>query len=283
MNYILFNPKANSDTGEKSVPVVKEKLKARFGEIVSVNLIDINVADFIRTCSKEDNVILLGGDGTLNKFANAIQNIEMQCNLYLFKAGTGNDFLNDIENNIDSDGLALINEYVKHLPYVIVNDQKHYFINGVGLGIDGQVCKIVEEKKKAGAKKVSYAGVCIKIALFKYKFPNATIIVDGVTVMRKRVWLTAAMNGRYFGGGLMIAPNQDRKNNELTMACVHSATRLFVLMVFMSVFKGKHVKYKKVVNMVKGRKIEVMFDRPTTLQIDGEVIDNVTHYIAIKE
>lgn len=283
MNYILFNPKANSDTGEKSLLVTKEKLKARFGEMESVNLIETDINSFIKTRTSEDNIVLLGGDGTLNHFVNAIQNLEVPCNLYLIKAGTGNDFLNDVKYLVDSDGLALINNYIKNLPYIIVNNKKHYFVNGVGLGIDGQVCKVVDEKKKKGAKRVSYARICINLALFKYKFSNATIKVDDVKISRNKVWITAAMNGRYFGGGLMITPDQDRKDNKLTMACVHSATRLFVLMVFASLLKGKHVKYTKVVNMIKAHKIEVIFDRPTTLQIDGEVIDNVTHYIAVKE
>ncbi|MCH5180061.1 MAG: hypothetical protein J1F32_02465 [Erysipelotrichales bacterium] len=283
MNYILFNPKANNNSGVESVEIAKEKLNKRFKELEVISLIDLDVASFFKTISKEDNIVLLGGDGTLNNFANKIQDVKIPCNLYLFSAGTGNDFLKDIENEVDSDGLALINDYVKHLPYVIINEKKYYFVNGVGFGIDGQVCEVADEKKRKGAKKISYAGICIKLALFKYKFPNGKIIVDGVELNHKKVWLASAMNGRFYGGGLMIAPSQDRNDDKLTMACIHGSTRLHGLMVFVSVFKGEHVKHKKMVDMIKAHRIEVTFDRPTALQVDGETFLGVTHYVAVKE
>lgn len=283
MNYILFNPKANNNNGEKSVEVAKEKLKARFGEMKVMSLIDLDMGNFLKTITSDDNIVLLGGDGTLHHVANKIQNVEIPCNLYLFSAGTGNDFLNDIEKEIDSEGLARINDYVKHLPYVIINGEKHYFVNGVGFGIDGQVCEVADEKKRKGAKKISYSGICVKLALWKYKFPNGKIIVDGVEIPRKKIWIASAMNGKYYGGGLMIAPSQDRKDKQLMMACIHGCSRPFGLLVFGSVKKGGHVKHKKYVDMVKANRIEVTFDRPTALQIDGETFVGITHYVAVKE
>ncbi len=283
MNYILFNPKANNNAGEKNVEVITEKLKHRFNDLKSISLIDLDVKNFMLSLKNEDNVILLGGDGTLNKFVNQIQDIEILCKLYLTSAGTGNDFLNDIKSEIDSDGLALINDYVKHLPYVIVNEKKYYFINGVGFGIDGQVCEVADEKIKKGAKKISYSAICMKLALCKYKFPNGKIVVDGVEISKKKIWIASAMNGRFYGGGLMIAPSQNRKDKKLMMVCIHGATRLFGLMVFGSLNKGNHIKHKKIVEVLKANRIEVTFDRPTALQIDGETISGVTHYLAVKE
>ena len=282
MNYILFNPKANTNTGEKSVELAKEKLKARFGEIEVVSLIDLDKDEFVRSKTNQDNIVLIGGDGTLNRFVNGLQNRDFECNLYFYKAGTGNDFLKDIEKDIDADGLALINDYIKQLPYVIVNEKKYYFVNGVGLGIDGEVCVEVEKRKKEG-KKISYAGIAANLAFFKYKMPNATVVVDGVEIAQDKVWMASAMNGEYFGGGLMITPGQDRKSNELTLALIHDASRIFLLLILSSVRKGKHVKYKKCVDLIKAHRIEVTFDRPIALQIDGETILDVTHYVAVKE
>ncbi len=283
MNYILFNPKANNNNGEINVGIAKEKLKERFSKMETISLIDLDVEIFLKSVKEDDNIILLGGDGTLNNFVNKIQDVELPCKIYLFSAGTGNDFLNDIKNEIDSDGLALINNYIKHLPYVIVNEKKYYFINGVGFGIDGQVCEVADEKKRKGAKKISYAGICVKLALLKYKFPNGKILVDGKEISHSKIWIASAMNGRFYGGGLMIAPGQNRKDKKLTMACVHGGFRLKGLIVFISVFKGEHIKHKKMVDIIKANRIEVTFDRPTALQIDGETISGVTHYVAIKE
>lgn len=284
MNYILFNPLAANGNKDKNVKLAKESLKNRFGELEEINLLELDMQDFLNKLSRKDNLVLLGGDGTLNHVANALHDVELPCNLYLFKAGTGNDFLRDIEKEVDKDGLALINKYLKHLPYVLVNDEKIYFVNGVGLGIDGQVCVEVEKRKKSGKRNISYALECIKIALFKYKFPVAKIVIDDKKEMEyKRVWMVASMFGRYFGGGLMIAPNQDRNDDKLTMVCVCGCTRIGALLIFNGIFKGAHVKHKKIVKILKCNKVEVTFDRPIAMQIDGEIIENVTRYIAIKE
>ena len=56
-------------------------------------------------------------------------------------------------------------------------------------------------------------------------------------------------------------------------------SKIRTLLLFPSIFKGNHVKATKVVSMFKGHEIRVRFDRPTALQIDGEVYSGVTEYI----
>ena len=51
-------------------------------------------------------------------------------------------------------------------------------------------------------------------------------------------------------------------------------------MIFPSIFKGEHIKQKKFVTVHTGYNINVKFDRPTALQIDGETILGVTEYKA---
>ena len=90
------------------------------------------------------------------------------------------------------------------------------------------------------------------------------------------------MKGRFYGGGMIPAPEQDRLNpdGQLTLTVMHCGSKLKALCVFPSLFKGTHVKHKNVVNIHRGSEITVEFDRPTPLQIDGETILNVTSYTA---
>ena len=39
-------------------------------------------------------------------------------------------------------------------------------------------------------------------------------------------------------------------------------------------------KHKEMVDIIEGKKIEVTFNHPCSLQIDGETIRNVTSYVA---
>ena len=78
----------------------------------------------------------------------------------------------------------------------------------------------------------------------------------------------------------MPTPKQCRASDELTMMVLHGAGRLKALRVFASIFKGKHVKHTDTVALHTGRKLHIRLDCPTTLQIDGETIHDVTEYCA---
>ena len=60
----------------------------------------------------------------------------------------------------------------------------------------------------------------------------------------------------------------------------HGSGKLKTLMLFPSIFKGEHVKYKDHFAFFEGKEITVKFDEPTALQIDGETIHDVKEYTA---
>lgn len=107
--------------------------------------------------------------------------------------------------------------------------------------------------------------------------------VDGETRTFDHVWLAPAMKGRYYGGGMMIAPGQlrDAADGRLTVVVLHCRSKLKTLIAFPGIFKGEHVKRTEMVWQGQGHDIAVSFDRPCPLQIDGETVLNVTEYRAI--
>lgn len=281
MNYILVNKLANNEHASETVSGAIEKLSKRFGNVEEISLNEIDRVNFYKTLKEGDNIVLVGGDGTINFFVNEIKDLDVTFDAYVYAAGTGNDFLKDVEKDIDSDGLLHLNKYIKNLPTVTINGKETRFINGIGYGIDGEACRVADEMKAKGKKKINYTSISIKLALFKYRRPTATIKVDGNVITRKKVFLASAMNGRYYGGGMFVAPQQDnRLGGKLTMVCMHSYSRIKALMIFASIFTGGHIKHKKQVDVIEGKEIEVIFNRTTSLQIDGETVLNVTSYKA---
>ena len=273
MKYILFNPFSNNKRGSESAKEVKEKLNSKC-ECISV--IGLDMKAFMESLASKDDVILVGGDGTLNWFINGIDLNDIHNDIYLYKAGTGNDFLNDIEAKED---FTLINKYLSNLPRVTVNGTTRYFINGIGYGIDGY-CTMEGDRLKAKTnKKINYTTIALKGLLYAYKKCNAIVDVDGVVNKYSNVWLAPSMKGRYYGGGMMVAPYQDREDGLLTSVVYFSKSKIKTLAIFPSIFGGKHAKYTKNVRMTKGKRIEVTFDRPCALQIDGETVLDVTSYI----
>lgn len=281
MNYVLYNPLANSNQGEATKNEVLLALKAKFGEeFQEENVTKMDYDAFLKGLKKSDNVVLLGGDGTLNHFANIIYGKKLPCPFYVYKAGTGNDFLRDVESEV-KDNLLEINKYVENLPLIQVIDKEYRYINGIGYGIDGMCCEVAEAKKAAGATKISYSGISIKLLLHGYKPPKAKITIDGETKEYEKVWLASAMNGRYYGG-MNATPEQNRLSDKVSVLCFHGSSKFKTLMIFPKLFKGEHVKYTKNVEIRSGHDVTVEFDTPCALQIDGEVVSNVKKYRVIK-
>lgn len=276
MKYLLFNPKSKNG---KNAEVI-DSIRKVYNDLVEISVMDKeNYLNVYTKLTKEDEVLIVGGDGTLNHFINEFKNKAFPCNVYMYAAGTGNDFFNDVKDKV-LNGRVLLNDLINNLPTVKVNDREYLFINGIGYGIDGYCCEKGDELQAKSIKPVNYTSIAIKGLLFHYKAPNAKVTVDGVTKEYRKVWLAPTMKGKFYGGGMMVAPSQDRENkdNSVTTVVMHGSGKLKTLMVFPSIFKGEHVKHTEMVEVLQGHHVVVEFDKPTALQIDGETIKNVLKY-----
>lgn len=233
----------------------------------------------LETLTEQDALILCGGDGTLNRFVNTVDVETIPCEIFYCPMGTGNDFAHDL-GYADGDKPIAIKQYLQSLPSVEVNGKNCRFVNGVGYGIDGYCCEVGDKLRATPGQKVNYTSIAIKGLLFHYKPTAAVVTVDGVAHKYKKVWLAPTMNGRFYGGGMMPTPDQQRNGGKVSVMVMHDSGKLHTLMVFPSIFKGEHVKHTKLVDVFCGSEISVEFDRPTALQIDGETILNVTRYTA---
>ncbi len=277
MVHILYNPLSGSGKGFDRVQALREQLRDK-----ELNFCDIrevkDYATFFAGIGAEDTLVIAGGDGTLNKFVNFTAELTYPANLFYYAMGSGNDFRQDVAPG--EEGLIPLGEYIKDLPTVTVNGKTYRFLNGIGYGIDGYCCEVGDRLAKKSDKPINYAGIAIKGLLFHYKPTKATVTVDGKTTTYEKVWLAPTMNGRYYGGGMDIAPAQDRLNKERTVSTVvlHGSGKLKTLIVFPSIFKGEHIKHTEMVAVMEGHEMTVKFDRPVALQIDGELVLNVTEY-----
>ena len=277
MTYILYNPLADNGSGKRNAEKIKELLLSE--ELEFIDITGINAAEFIADASTDDRVIISGGDGTIHYLVNQLKGNVPERPIYYYPAGSGNDFTTDIREK-NTDELILLNPYIEALPTVKVSGKELLFLNGIGFGIDGYCCEEGDKLRQKSDKPINYTAIAIKGLLFKFKPRGATVVIDGVKREYKHVWIAPVMNGRFYGGGMNVAPDQDRLNTERTVTTVimHCPNKLKTLMVFPKIFKGEHVLRKDMVEVITGHEITVTFDSPTPLQVDGETFTNVVTY-----
>lgn len=280
MIYALFNALAGNQTCEEQSKKLSELYKGK--KLTFRSMSDIDYAEFFASLSPEDEVVICGGDGTLNRFVNETKDLDIKNDILYYAAGSGNDFLHDLGKEKGEPPFK-INQYIKDLPSVTVNGKEYLFINAIGFGIDGYCCEIGDEKrKKSNGKPVNYTNIAIKGLLYDFKPCDATVIIDGVEKRYKKVWIAPAMHGRFYGGGMNAAPSQRRDAPEGKLSAViwHGSNKLKTLMIFPSIFKGEHAKHTECIDIVKADEVTIRFDKPCALQIDGETFLGVTEYTA---
>lgn len=275
--YVIYNPLAGNGNSEGDAKLLQMLLDEEL-EYYDMTRIT-NYSAFISGMEKDDYLVIVGGDGTLNRFANDTAAIQIRQEILYFPTGTGNDFAKDLGKAAPGNPFP-VTQCLKHLPSVEVKGKHYRFINGVGFGIDGYCSQVGDERKKIPGKKANYTGIAVKGLLFHFAPRNAKVTVDDKEYTYKKVWIAPTMHGRYYGGGMIPAPGQDRASDKLSVMLFHGAGRLHTLCVFPGIFKGAHIKHKNMVALHTGSEITVEFDRPTPLQIDGETILDVTSYTA---
>lgn len=267
MKYYLYNPHANNgilkyDPGAEKIDATK-----------------IDYPEFFAGLDPEDEVVLVGGDGTINYLINHVDTDAIDNNIYIYGNGTGNDFLVDIGEEPGKE--VLLNPYITNLPVATVKGKQYKFINNMSFGIDGYCCEEADRiKARKPNKKINYTTIAIKGLIYAFKPHRAWIEVDGKEYEYDHVWLAPSMKGRFCGGGMMLAPGQDRFSGKLTVVLYMGRSKIYSLVNFPKIFKGTHVELKDLVKVIEGRKIHVRFAGPCAVQIDGETILDVTEYWA---
>ena len=282
-HYVFYNPIAGC--GHKLDEI--RELAKRSEETFLFNVTKSEGMSALENLDSSDKVTVCGGDGTLNRFLNL--GIDFPCDVYYYPSGTGNDFMREVREGMESSDCdkikpVKINGYINDLPTVRVKAEgkntEAKFINGVGYGIDGYCCEEGDAQREAGVNNINYTSIAIKGLLFHYKPTGATVTVDGREYRFEKVWLAPVMKGKYYGGGMIPTPSQKRDSGELSVLIFHGSGKLRTLMIFPSIFKGEHIKREKYVTVLSGKEISVKYDSPRPLQIDGETVRMAESYEA---
>jgi len=272
MTYILYNPLGNGGDGGKGIAGVQAAFQGEKTETLDITALDSRA--FLTPLTAEDRVILCGGDGTVHRLVNDLEGQAPAVPVYVWRFGTGNDFLRDTAARGET--MVLLNRYMDRLPVAQVGEKTLRFLNGCSCGVDAVVCGMMMENL-VRPKKSSYIANAIHSFFRRYTPMNGRVTVDGETREYEKIWIACTMNGRYQGGGMKFAPDQDRNSPELTCLVWHGTGAMGTLLRFPTVIPGKHTGFRNC-DLRVGREVTVELEGTTMIQLDGEVMDGVSGY-----
>ena len=295
MYHFIINPNACSSRGIllwKEIKSVLNKENVEFNSYItshSHNATEIAREITTIETSKQNIIVILGGDGTLNEVINGITSFKNLIIGYI-PTGSSNDFARSLKlktKPLEALECVLHPKQYKKIDYGILRTENgpKNFIVSAGMGYDASVC---EEANISSAKtflnklrlgKLTYATLGIK-KLFSYSPEDAEIILDKTkTIKVKNMLFTSIHNNRYEGGGFLFCPKADNSDGLLDICVAENISSLKFLFSLPLAFFGKHLIIKGVENY-RCKEIEIKSTTPRPIHTDGETLQRQLHISA---
>src|SRR2546423_1652781 len=229
-----------------------------------------------------DLVVAVGGDGTINEVVNGFFTekgaVRPQASFGIVPAGTGGDFIKTLGVPRETAAAAAALKSapraidVGRLAYVASDGKPavRHFINIASFGISGLVDRYVNQSSKALGGKLSFALATLKAGA-AYKNATVRMVLDGGIPKEGKIYNIAVANGRYFGGGMKVAPDaalDDGMFDVITMGDFGFGDLLFR---GLDIYSGKHLRNPKVsVHRARRVEAEAVDGAEVLLDVDGE-------------
>lgn len=274
MHLFIVNPKAEKGKTLKILPRIKEHFKEAGNTcIIEITKYPGHATEIASHYTSLGNyrIYAVGGDGTLNEVLNGMAG--SGSSLGVIPCGSGNDFiksLHKLDKDIDILG-ETINGEVQLLDIGRVQDR--YFLNIASAGIDAEVANNVRRFKRMPILPGAFAYLMSVIfTILKYKAGNLEISIDN-RVFKMNAALLAVANGKFYGGGFMVAPEADLTDGTFDICAVSRISRLRMLVLFPKLLKGTHDEISEV-SFFRGKSIKINSSRDMVINVDGELIKN---------
>ena len=268
----IVNPAAGRRRGAELRARARDRLRQLFpGLTIEETEGPGHAAELARRCSGFELVIIVGGDGTVREVACGL--VHSPADIAVVPVGSGNDFCRTLGIPADVDAACCVARdgaaRVIDIARLVHDAGRKLFVNAAGFGFDAQV--VAETRRLSRLRGLPLYLAAVLRAVRRYECPVATIRTDG-REWRQPVLLIAAANGRYYGGGMRIAPDALPDDGRLDVCIIDAVGRLTILRRLPRFVRGTHGKLPEV-TFLRTPDLELEFARPVPLQLDGDLVD----------
>ncbi|HEY8834734.1 MAG TPA: diacylglycerol kinase family protein [Chthoniobacterales bacterium] len=220
-------------------------------------------------------VVAAGGDGTLNEVVNGIGENVLGIRVGLIPLGTGNDFARtigvptDLEAAID---LIAAGDTRKVDLVRVTSDEVRYFVNVSAGGFSG----LVDEKLTRAMKKTWGPLAYLRsaaAALPELRAYRTTLAFDNTESLMLDLYNVVVANGRYVGGGTLIAPEASIDDGLLDIVLIPQRSAPELALLAAQVAMGTHLSSDAIV-FRRAAKLTVNSKPGMWFNVDGELVGN---------
>ena len=214
-----------------------------------------------------EKVVAVGGDGTILEVSRGLAYKEAK--LGIIPAGSGNDFVKTISLSTDINECLEVITGDSFIVADMIKVNEQYCLNISSIGIDAEIVRKSQSLKKI----FGFASYFVSVFrnLFTYNSIEMRIKIDD-ELIEDKVTLIALANGRYYGGGFLVAPMAKIDDGLITVCFIRRMARIKTLFMFPFVIFGKHEILKEA-KFYDAKKVEIFLKQNYALNVDGNLYD----------
>ena len=261
--FIYFiNPISGTSTKNGLVETIRKRTAEKN---IPFEIADTNAAGdyayLLRKIETENitDIIVCGGDGTVNKIADALQNVEVNVGIIPMGSGNGLALAAGIPTNIDKALDIIFDGKASFIDGFYINKQFSCML--CGLGFDAQVAHDFANQPKRGL--LTYVKQTLKnfFSATPYSF---LIRMQDLEIKREAFFISIA-NSNQFGNNVTIAPKASICDGLLDVVIVNKMSKMKLLYAL-----GKQISLGEITNTRKKfRNEDIFYFQTKKLQIDN--------------
>lgn len=216
-------------------------------------------------------VILGGGDGTVSSSVDFLADREIA--LGLLPLGTANDFARTlgVPTDLYRACETIANGKLVDIDLGLAGD--NYYVNLASVGISAGVTRALTPRLKKTAGAAAYSVAALKAFLKHEPFSARLSFPDGdyEPIEHERLLQVAVGNGRFYGGGMVVAPGSGIDDSTLDVYAIRLGRHRDLIGVARYLKSGDFVNSESVGHYETSRVI-VETDPSLPVNVDGEMV-----------
>ena len=216
-------------------------------------------------------VVAVGGDGTLNEVINGVRAAGPTATVGAVLTGRGCDACRNFGVPADPAAAVRVLADGHDARFDLglaqwADGRRRWFATSAGAGFDAAVARRAQSFRARGT--LPYLAAVLA-TVHRHRPVEIVLEVDGVRQPPAPVTAVVAANGRWFGGGMKIAPHADPRDGVFDVVVLGALGRLELLRWLPTIYPGTHLRHPEV-SVRRARQLRVAGPHPLPTHVDGE-------------